>query len=73
MSDKEKKDIIKVSLLVIVMVSNSHLIRPVAEWLRIHADLLDPQKTNGVFEMHIKSGSDELVYTIDLKKVRFVK
>ena len=25
-------------------------------------------QTNGVFEMHIKKGSDELVYTIDLKK-----
>ncbi|KDN52166.1 sterol-binding-like protein [Tilletiaria anomala UBC 951] len=26
------------------------------------------KKTNGVFELHIKKGSDELVYTIDLKK-----
>merc|ERR1712032_82354 len=26
------------------------------------------KKTNGCFEMHIKKGSDELVYTIDLKK-----
>ncbi|CAO1624109.1 unnamed protein product [Sympodiomycopsis kandeliae] len=26
------------------------------------------KKTNGVFEMHIKQGGEELVYTIDLKK-----
>ena len=25
-------------------------------------------QTNGVFEMHIKKGGEELVYTIDLKK-----
>jgi hypothetical protein len=40
---------------------------PPGPWLTPHARL---QKTNGVFEMHIKnSGGKELVYTIDLKKV----